>query len=63
MFLTVLSPKGRKKERKEEKKWSFIYVPNASKLKVRSPDPYGEAGAVVDDEVLLVTSGAGSEDS
>ena len=62
MFLTVLSPKGRKKERKE-KKWSFIYVPNASKLKVRSPDPCGEAGAVVDDEVLLVTSGAGSEDS
>ena len=43
--------------------WSTIYVPNTSKLKVRAPHPYGEAGAVVDDEVLQVTSGAGSEDS
>ena len=58
MFLTVLSPKCWQK-----KNWSTIYLPNTSKLKVRSPDPYGEAGAVVDDEVLLVTSGAGSEDS
>ena len=50
-------------ERRRKKSRSTIHVPNTSKLKVRSPDPYGEAGAVVDDEVLLVTSGAGSEDS
>ena len=50
-------------KKKRKNNWSTIYVPNTSKLKVRSPDPCGEAGAVVDDEVLLVTSGAGSEDS
>ena len=42
---------------------STLHVLNTSKLKVESPELYGEAGAVVDDEVLLVTSGAGSEDS
>ena len=40
-----------------------FYVLNTSKLKVRAPEPYGEAGAEVVDEVLLVPSGGGSKDS
>ena len=43
--------------------WSTIYVLDTCKLMVRAPEQYGEAGEEVVDEVLLVPSGGGSEDS
>ena len=48
LFLTILSPKCW-----QTRFWSIFYVLNTIKLKVRAPEPYEEAGAAVDDEVLL----------